>query len=158
MADGKQNSGDLPALLHILPQHMWHDDAVIVGTRPALLALRDALDRALTDGASAMGAMPNDGEGYWLGVACVSADDMKGVPLGYAAEEAADTFGLPAAIQTGITNAVRRLIEERDRHRCAVCGRFRRKYEWHAPDGSGTVIEFNCVHVQNDGDGGLDHD
>jgi hypothetical protein len=58
MSDGFSN------LLHIYPQQHWHDCAVIVGTPSGLIALRDAIDAALTDGKGVADTMTADGEGY----------------------------------------------------------------------------------------------
>ena len=56
---------DLP-WMHIYPQHSAHSPAEIKGTRTALIALRDAIDRALADknGESEAEAIAADGEGY----------------------------------------------------------------------------------------------
>lgn len=49
-------------------------------------------------------------------------------------------------------------MTEQAKPRCLNCGRFKRRHVWHAPDGSGTVIEFRCVHVQSDSEGGWEHE
>jgi hypothetical protein len=51
--------------LHIHAQSHEHSHATIIGTREALIAMRDAIDRALTDknGETEMKAMAGDGEG-----------------------------------------------------------------------------------------------
>lgn len=51
-------------LLHVYAQGQWHGDAWLVGDREGLTALRDAVDRALTDGSAACEAFVDDGEGY----------------------------------------------------------------------------------------------
>lgn len=54
-------------LLHIYAQAWEHNDAWIVGTREGLTALRDALNRALTNEQTAPAAclqFVTDGEGY----------------------------------------------------------------------------------------------
>jgi hypothetical protein len=88
---------DNTALLHILPQQEWHDPVFVIGTRPAIEALRDALTAALD--ASQRGgrsapvsapAMARDGEGYRVVCRVVSAEDMAAVPFGYASETARD--------------------------------------------------------------------
>lgn len=58
--------------LHIYPQQMEHDEAYIVGTHAGLVALRDALTRAIErNNAVKCSAMPSDGEGYWVLIAPV---------------------------------------------------------------------------------------
>lgn len=54
--------------LHLYAQSQWHDDAYLVGNRPALTALRDALTRLLDGSASTETLLvyANDGEGYDL--------------------------------------------------------------------------------------------
>lgn len=52
------------ALLHVYGQAAWHDDVYIVGNRQALLALKRAIEDALTGQKGVLNAMTNDGEGY----------------------------------------------------------------------------------------------
>lgn len=54
--------------LHIYAQHSEHAPAEIRGTREALVALRDAIDRALADpnGEAESKAIAADGEGYGI--------------------------------------------------------------------------------------------
>jgi len=51
-------------------QYAWRDEARIVGTREALIGLRDAIDRALADknGEAECDAIAGDGEGYAIEV------------------------------------------------------------------------------------------
>lgn len=44
------------------------------------------------------------------------------------------------------------------KRRCEACGRFLRRCEWVAPDGSGTVVTYECVKVRVTDEGGMDHD
>ncbi len=37
--------------LHVYGQYLWHHSAVIRGTKPGLLTLRDAIDKAIENGA-----------------------------------------------------------------------------------------------------------
>ncbi len=59
--------------LHIHAQSHEHSQATIIGTREALIAMRDAIDRALADknGEAEMKAMVGDGEGYGVYFHCV---------------------------------------------------------------------------------------
>jgi hypothetical protein len=55
--------------LHIWPQPLYHEEAVIEGTRAALTNLRDALSRLLETGQDQRSeAMAADGEGYHVTV------------------------------------------------------------------------------------------
>jgi hypothetical protein len=96
------------ALLHILPQQEWHDPALIVGTRRAIEALRDALTAALDAPQRGRRAAPvstpamaRDGEGYRVVCRVVSAEDMESVPFGYASEIARDNRKWPAWLFDG---------------------------------------------------------
>ncbi len=64
--------------LHVYSPLFWHDNAHIVGTRDALEMLRDAIDRALSEGkAITPGVFGADGEGYEVRVVALSADDER---------------------------------------------------------------------------------
>ena len=70
--------------MHIYGQPMWHADAAIMGTRAALSALRDAIDKALATGMeSRMEAFASDGEGYHVIVSIRSMDGLESEPLPY---------------------------------------------------------------------------
>ena len=47
--------------LHIVPQFSYHSTAYVRGDRSALIALRDALDAAIKDGAGTAHAFCSDG-------------------------------------------------------------------------------------------------
>lgn len=52
---------------HIYAQYIWHGDAMIEGTRAALVEIRDAIDQALRTGMDAEtkeSIFTRDGEGY----------------------------------------------------------------------------------------------
>jgi len=73
--------------LHIYSQSHPHDDAVIVGDRTALVALRDAIGRALETTESSMNTFTNDGEGYSIFVRVREDDNYYNrVSLPYNAE------------------------------------------------------------------------
>jgi hypothetical protein len=80
-------------LLHIVPQHMYHDPAFIAGNRLGLTRLRDAIDAALAaPGKTAQASvMPIDGEGYNVFVRCETERFMELVPYGYTDEVARQT-------------------------------------------------------------------
>lgn len=51
-------------LAHTYAQLMWHTEAVTVANRAALLAMRAAIDRALSEGVGSASLSVTDGEGY----------------------------------------------------------------------------------------------
>ena len=75
-------------ILHVYAQELWHDEAYIVGTPGALEALRDCIDRALSQSprSQKMEAMTNDGEGYDLYVLCSEGTEIDRMQTPYAAE------------------------------------------------------------------------
>lgn len=83
MSLSPESTTDNIPYLHLYPGAFWHDDAVIIGTRAALLALQKALDLALTKGAAVTEAFVNDGEGYVLAACEASAEEMRGLPVTY---------------------------------------------------------------------------
>lgn len=66
--------------LHVYSQYMWHDDAVIRGTKTALLALRDAIDAAIEGTEGRAEVYATDGEGYHVVVSRVSTVAAVGQP------------------------------------------------------------------------------
>lgn len=70
----------LDNFLHVYGQYSYHDEAVIRGTRTALLQLREAIDDALENGISGTELFATDGEGYELRVVCVSTIAAVGKP------------------------------------------------------------------------------
>lgn len=74
---------DFPSI-HLYGQHSEHDEAFIIGTRDALIALRKAIDAALEAQEATAEVYANDGEGYDLIVKCVSEDAMEFEPTPYA--------------------------------------------------------------------------
>jgi hypothetical protein len=83
----KTERQDIP-WLHLHPGAYWHDDAAIIGTRGALLALRDAVDRALQHWNAVEEMFVNDGEGYVLYVHVLNEEDMRKMALPYTDEMA----------------------------------------------------------------------
>lgn len=71
--------------LHIYPQSHAHAPAEIRGTREALLALRDAIDRAMAhpNGEAEFQAFAKDGEGYGVEVRRVPRDALHRSRLPY---------------------------------------------------------------------------
>lgn len=77
--------------LHIYAQAFWHEEAVIVGNRDALLALADAINVAVLSGDSgteSMEAFTADGEGYTVRVRLMDYDGMRKLRLPYTDEDA----------------------------------------------------------------------
>lgn len=69
--------------LQIYAQPSWHHDAVIVGTREAITALRDRLTSALEGKREKALFFPSDGEGYEVKINIVSTDALKPLPSWY---------------------------------------------------------------------------
>jgi hypothetical protein len=67
--------------LHIFGQSGHGDTAYIIGTRAALVAIRNALNVAIDRGASAADAAAADGEEYQIRIYC--RHDMSDVPMPY---------------------------------------------------------------------------
>ena len=75
--------------LHIYAQAFWHEEAVIVGNRDALLALADAIQYAANvDGETHAEAFTADGEGYTVRVRLMDYDGMRKLRLPYTDEDA----------------------------------------------------------------------
>jgi hypothetical protein len=73
--------------LHVHAQYLSHCEARIFGSREALLALRDCIDRALADknGAASMEAMAGDGEGYAVEIRRLPPSAIRNARLPYTA-------------------------------------------------------------------------
>lgn len=63
--------------LHVYGQYLWHGEAVIRGTREALVLVRKAIDDALEGGEGYADLLATDGEGYQLVV--VKSSTIAGV-------------------------------------------------------------------------------
>lgn len=72
--------------VHIIAQPAWHAPAFIVGDYAGLLALRAAVDHAISGGKGTAELYANDGEGYAVSVHC--REDLAGTPYGYTDEMA----------------------------------------------------------------------
>lgn len=57
-------------ILHVYASYSRRGPAAIVGTRAALIALRDAIDQALVAGSAQFAAVSSDREEYAVGVEC----------------------------------------------------------------------------------------
>lgn len=77
-------------ILHLYGQAFWHDDAYIVGTPRDLLALRDAIDRALVESHTTIESFTADGEGYRLTVIATDEDTASRMSMPYTDEVARD--------------------------------------------------------------------
>lgn len=71
-------------ILHLMSPARWDSVGAIIGDRPALEGLRDALNSALDTGAGGTFVYSSDGEGYALAVAF--ENDMHAVHTAYARE------------------------------------------------------------------------
>ena len=78
--------------LHIYAQYAYHDPVRILGTREALVALRDGINRALEheNGEAEAEAITNDGEGYGVEIKCVPRRAVHDARLPYTADYAFD--------------------------------------------------------------------
>ena len=77
-------------VLHLYGQSFWHDDAYIIGTTRDLLALRDAIDKALVESHATIESFTADGEGYRLTVLAVDEDTASRLALPYTDDVARD--------------------------------------------------------------------
>lgn len=69
--------------LHVYSQYGPHDDAVVVGTKASLIALRDAIGRALESGDASCEGVTADGEYFQVVVMCRESQsyyDKVGLP------------------------------------------------------------------------------
>jgi hypothetical protein len=103
-------------LLHILAQDGFHDPAYVAGTKPALMRLRDAIDRAIAHGAAATDEVfPCDGEGFWCIVLRCSEDQMDTMPFGYLSEMAGGPPGpMPEWTHAPSFQAIAEMVALRD--------------------------------------------
>lgn len=75
-----------PRILHCYAQVQWHDEAWLSGTPDALVMLRDAIDRALNEGAGQCDLFTGDGEGYTVHVVKMTEADALKQALPYTDE------------------------------------------------------------------------
>lgn len=78
----------MKSILHIYGQGGWHDAALLLGDRDALIRLRDAVDEAIASGAGRCDVFTGDGEGY--PVLVVRHEETELVLLPYTEEDAWD--------------------------------------------------------------------
>lgn len=76
--------------LHIHGQYQWHAEAMIFGTMEALIALREAIDRAIVDknGEAETEAFAGDGEGYGIKIRRVPRRAVQDQQVPYTADYA----------------------------------------------------------------------
>lgn len=108
------------AYLHIYSQQRWHDDAYIVGNTEGLIALRDAITRALgEERKGGLSAFVNDGEGFYGAVVRVDDKsekfDLLAVP--YVGEEYAQENRENAIYPHRIRRAAEAIDEQREQIR-----------------------------------------
>lgn len=70
-------------VLHIYGQDAWHDAAYIIGTKEALVELRNGIDEALKNDMSKVVVWPADGEGFELFLIVRTSDQMEQLMLPY---------------------------------------------------------------------------
>ena len=74
--------------MHVYAQYIQHDEARIAGNRPALIALRNAIDQALQTGMDARteDLFVKDGEGYCVLIQIRSWKALEHEPFPYTAD------------------------------------------------------------------------
>lgn len=85
----KKPESNYTKVLHIFPQGSWHDEVMIAGNREGLLALKNAVEKALNNerfGESH--AFVNDGEGFTILVAQLHPSEMDAFKVPYTDEHA----------------------------------------------------------------------
>lgn len=103
--------------LHIYAQTDWHSESFIVGTTPALKALRDAIDQALEKNSAVTESMVNDGEGFDIVVACVdNLEEFDKLSVPYTSDIAKE-HNSAAKDPWEIFNAVKAMREAQDARR-----------------------------------------
>lgn len=103
---------------HVYAQYVWHSEAQIWGTRAALTAIRDAIDKALTTGMTAgTGSLyTTDGEGYAIQVAVRDRKYLEGRDLPYTAPFAG---GVGTRMFESETESNRKMAEQIAAHNAA---------------------------------------
>jgi hypothetical protein len=96
--------------LHVYGQEHPHDDVFIVGSKEALLSLRGAIDRAISDGEASDSAMTGDGEGYVVLVVQVRPEALETAAMPYARDDFGGEGSAPHELLTSGT--YKRLVEE----------------------------------------------
>lgn len=109
-------------ILHLLGPARWDSVAAIVGDRPALEGLREALNTALDTGAGGTFVYSSDGEGYALAVAL--EEDMQAVHTAYI-KEAAPVRSLREAVPMRAVSNFKAAIALAIEHRHRVLPWFR---------------------------------
>lgn len=69
--------------LVIHAQTCWHQEAYIIGNTEGLIELRDALDKAISEGESSINTMNVDGEGYIIMMGRKEDAEMDNLNCGY---------------------------------------------------------------------------
>ena len=93
--------------LHVYPQEQWHSEALLIGNREALLALRHAIDCALDHETGGLTPFVNDGEGYDLAVVCADQKTIDSLTVPYTdelaskdnSETAVPPYALPIVLE-----------------------------------------------------------
>ena len=69
-----ENQTSHSPILHAYGQKCWHDDALIVANKEALIKLKNAIDVAIKYGEGRLSTSTSDGEGYDLYVKCLDGE------------------------------------------------------------------------------------
>ena len=78
---GNDPSREQTPWLHLRGQFTYHGEALISGTKPGLIALRDALTKAIEERDAELEAFASDGEGYAITIRrCARIRDMGSSP------------------------------------------------------------------------------
>lgn len=80
MSEWTQADYDALAWLHVYGQYSYHSEAKIRGTANGLIALRDALSKAIESGEAIAKVIASDGEGYNVEIQRVNTQAALGSP------------------------------------------------------------------------------
>jgi hypothetical protein len=79
-------------VLHLYAQPFWHVEAYLSGGRGALMALREAIEKALHHGDGKCDLFTSDGEGYTVHVVAMSDEEAQRQVVPYTDECAAQSW------------------------------------------------------------------
>lgn len=80
-------------VLHVFSQYSWHDDLMIVGDKEGLIALREAIDKAIKGKWGQSRATVNDGEEFGIMVGQLHSTEVDDFQTPYVADYAHSTQG-----------------------------------------------------------------
>ena len=96
---GKKSYMAKYAVVHIYGQYAHHMEAIILGNRQGLLALKKAINTALGRplGRGTQEVYVNDGEGYDIEIQVIKDEEIDKLPVTYTADYAQDKSGISPA-------------------------------------------------------------